>query len=102
MSVFFGSSLKPFVMGVCPYLVRVEADILTRAVSQRFWGDRSARRTELMSTLESQSEDVNTEVLDAGLANWDEYLKGFSRELCVATNGAHSWISSGGQRDAEF
>ena len=56
-------------MGRCHYLVRVAADILTRAVSKRFWSDRSARRAVLMSTLESQSEDVNSEVLDVGLAN---------------------------------
>ena len=56
-------------MGRCHYLVHVAADILTRAVSQRFWSDRSARRAVLMSTLESQSEDVNSEVPDVGLAN---------------------------------
>ena len=87
-------------MGRCPYLVRVEADILTRAVSRRFWGDRSARRTELMSTLESQSELRSPGCRSGELGQ--EYLKGFSRELCVTTNDSDSWTPSGGQRDAEF
>ena len=79
MSVFFWRKFKTIChgrwkwpgVGRCPYLLRVEADNLTRAVSQRIWGDRGAQRTELMSKLVNQSENVNSEVLDSGVATWE-------------------------------
>ena len=56
-------------MGRILNYVRDTADVLTQAVSQHFWDDRSVRRIVLMSTLESQSEDVNSEVLEVDLTN---------------------------------